>query len=111
MHDLFSSPSASGTSATEYKAGKDGLSGGAKVGVTLSVLLCVAVMGAGYHVYKKKQVTEGDVPAVYPDLGDNLALDDQSVRPTPVEMSSPPMVDVGPEKDFDGNELRNVELL
>ena len=107
MHDLFGSDSAASTpgpAPLKSEGSSEGLNGGAKVAVTLSVLLCVAVIGAGYHVYQKKKVTEGDVPAVYPDLDNNLALDDTSLRATPV-------VDVGPEKDFDGNELKNVELL
>lgn len=80
------------------------MSGGAKFGITISVLLCVGVIGFGYRTYQKKKVLTEDASPVYPDLDNSLALDDQSLRAGPV-------VDIGPEKDFEGNELRNVELL
>lgn len=87
------------------QSSSSGLSGGAKFGIVLTVFMCVAVLGAGYHLYRKRLATGiEEVSPVYPDMDQNLALDDQSLRAAPV-------VDVGPEKDFDGNELRNVELL
>jgi hypothetical protein len=55
-------------------------------------------------VYKRKKVLTEDCAPVYPDLDNTLAMDDQSLR-------SAPVVDVGPEKDFDGNELKDVEFI
>jgi len=81
-----------------------GMSGPAKFGITLIILVCGAVMAFGAVVYRRQRIiTELNVAPVYPDLDHNLALDDESFRAAPV-------VDVGPEKDFDGNELKDVEF-
>ena len=87
---------------------KSGRSGGAKFGIAITVFLCLGVIGAAYYVYQKRKLDVTDentnIAPVYPDMEGSLALDDQSLRAGPI-------VDVGPEKDYDGNELKNVELL
>lgn len=99
-----------GISSGEFDASSDsqssvGLSGGAKFCITMTVLICVGVMGFAYQTYQKKKLSaKEDVVPVYPDLDGALTLDEHSLRAAPI-------VDVGPEKDFDGNELKNVELL
>ena len=73
--------------------------------MALIVMICATIIAFGIVTYrrKRKALTEDNVPPIYPDLGGSLALDDMSLR-------SAPVVDVGPEKDFDGNELRDVEF-
>jgi len=92
-------------SSSKNSQSSEGLSGASKLGITMTVILCVGVIGFVFHTYqKKKLLMDENVAPVYPDMDTSLALDDQSLRAAPI-------VDVGPEKDFDGNELRNVELL
>lgn len=76
------------------------------LGVILACMTCATAVAFGVVVYRRKRLLldeTADVPALYPDLDNSLALDDNSLR-------SSPMVDVGPEKDFDGNELKDVEF-
>lgn len=89
-----SDSSSSGTSSTR------------KLVVALTVMICATLVAFGVVAYRRRKMIndEQDVPALYPDLDNSLALDDHSLRSCPV-------VDVGPEKDFDGNELKDVEFI
>ena len=95
---LTSSTNAGGDSAS-------GLSGTGKLTVALVVMVCATAIAFAVVAYRKRRmIIEDEAPSLYPDLDNSLALDDQSLR-------SSPIVDVGPEKDFDGNELKDVEFI
>lgn len=93
------------TSSSNSGNASSGNSGIGGLGVALVVMICATILAFAFVTYrrKRKALTDQDVPPIYPDLGGSLALDDMSLR-------SAPVVDVGPEKDFDGNELRDVEF-
>lgn len=74
--------------------------------------MCIATIAGGVIVLRRKRLEVEDCAPVYPDLDNSLALDDQSLRAAPkIDYASDPVVDVGPEKDFDGNELKDVEFI
>jgi hypothetical protein len=89
-----------------------GRSGLAKFGVAVAILVCLGVVAFGIVTYRRKRSEiEACTPPVYPDLDNSLALDDTSLRACPVKDFGGPQLDFGPSLDFEGNELKNVELL
>jgi hypothetical protein len=89
-----------------------GRSGLTTFGVVVAFMLCLGIVGFGIVTYRRKRSDiEECSPPVYPDLDNTLALDDNSLRSAPVKDFNGPQLDFGPSVDFEGNELKNVELL